>query len=152
MSRTSRIGRASEVTADGPLAGVPGNTALQMTLAQIGGMQVVHSAALAVNQAATSHFVVPFNAEIVGGTVRIMVTQTTANGSLSIERNGTSIGSVEINTADTAPTIKTITVGAGGTISATDARLNAGDVISFSRPDTGAAGVAAASLVLVPRA
>jgi len=152
MSGTSRIGRASEITADGPLAKVPGNTAQALTLAQIAGAQVVHSAALAVNSAAGGHFVVPFDAEIIGGLTRTITQQTTLAGSFVIEKNGSAIGTLAVATADVAGTLMPITVGAASTITAADARLNAGDVISFSRPNTGAAGVVAGSLVLIPRA
>jgi hypothetical protein len=152
MGNPSRIGRASEITADGALQKVPGNSTLALALDQLTGVQVVHSAALPVNQAATSHFVVPFDAEIIGGNARIITQQTSANGSFVIERNGSSIGSLTVATADPAGTVMQITVGTSGTISSANAILSAGDVITFSRPNTGASGVVAGSLVLIPRA
>ena len=148
----SRIGRASEVTADGPLQKIPGNAAMQRTLGQMTAVANVATPTLAVNATATGHFVVPFDAEIIGGLMRTLTQQTTAAGSVDVNKNGSSIGSVVVATADVAGTLTPVTVADAGSITPANAALVAGDVLTFSRPDTGAAGVVALTLVLVPRA
>lgn len=149
---TSRIGRASEVTADGPLQKIPGNTAMQRTLGQMTAVVTVPSPALPVDQAAIGTFLVPFDAEIIGGWMRTLTQQITANGSAVVNVNGSAVGTIPVLTASTAGTLTPVTVGADQIVTAANAKLNAGDVITFTRPDTGASGVVAVTLVLVPRA
>jgi hypothetical protein len=148
----SRIGRASEITADGPLQKVPGNATLERTLGQMTAVANVASPTLAVNATATGTFVVPFDAEIIGGLMRTITQQTTAAGSVDINKNGSSIGTVAVETADVAGTLTPVTIASDGSITPANAALVAGDVLTFSRPNTGAAGVVALTLVLVPRA
>jgi len=149
---TSRIGRASEVSADGALQKVPGNLSMQRTMAQMAALTSVPSPSLAVNATATGHFIVPFDAEIVGGTMRVITQQTTNDGTAVINRNGSAIGTVPVPTAAVANTLTPITIASAGIITPANAQLNAGDLITFSRPNTGAAGVVAMTLLLVPRA
>jgi hypothetical protein len=152
MANIMSKGRAAEVRADGPLLGLPGNAGGDYTLADTASGQVVHSPALPVNQAATGHFVVPFNARLVGGVMRTITQQTSSAGSVAIAKNGTTIGTLTVTTAAPAGTLTSVTIGATGTISEANALLNRGDVLTFSRPNDGASGVVALGLMLLPRA
>lgn len=149
MALPSPKARASEIQSDGPATAITGME--QASLAEVAGAQAVHSPSLAVNTAATGHFVVPFKARIVSGVMRTITQQTSADGSAVIEKNGSTIGTLSVATAGTAGTLTNVTVGASDTITAANANLERGDLITFSRPNTGATGVVAMSLVIVPR-
>ncbi|NJM09443.1 MAG: hypothetical protein HC883_00650 [Bdellovibrionaceae bacterium] len=153
MAEVAAIGRANEITSIGPLTRLPGNSLGALRLDDLAAGEIIRSGTLAVNASAQDHWVAPYDCRITGGVFRVTTQQASANGSVVINKNGSALGAaVTVATTAVAGTLLDVTVAAsGGTFTPAEAKLARGDLITFSRPNTGATGVVVGSLFIVPR-
>lgn len=146
MSVTQMV-RSNEIQVVSPdkVPGMPESGWAQLFFAQ--------SPALPVNQTTqVGYFVVPCDCRIVAVEERILTQQAGANRTVEINKNNSIVATKALLTTEEVGA-RAWTVASGGDIDTAlgEDLFSAGDLLSFSTPNTGSAGITALTVTLRPR-